>query len=123
MDAAIGKLSEDYFLRFNQDEINYHLEKLISNKVKDEENTIIGLKLIEEEGLMLLFIKTLMDIDTFSIITNNLVDKNVSIKDAKVIELNDGSCIYNFYTDMPKGDAYDIENKIESLIKKLELET
>ena len=121
MDAAIGKLTEEYFLRFNQDEINYHLEKLISNKVKDHGNTIIGLKLIEEEGLMLLFIKTLIDFDTFSIITNNLVDKNVSIRDAKVIELNDGSCIYNFYTDMPKGDAYDIDNKLESLIGNLSL--
>ena len=121
MDAAIGKLSEEYFLRFNQDEINYHLEKLISNKAKDGENTIIGLKLIEEEGVMLLFIKTLIDFDTFSIITNNLVDKNVSIRDAKVIELNDGSCIYNFYTDMPKGDAYDIDNKLESLIGNLSL--
>ena len=60
-----------------------------------------------------------MDIDTFSIITNNLIEKNISIKDAKVIELNDGSCIYNFYADMPNGDAYDIENKIESLIEKL----
>ena len=71
--------------------------------------------------MILLFIKTLIDFDTFSIITNNLVDKNVSIRDAKVIELNDGSCIYNFYTDMPKGDAYDIENKIESLIGNLSL--
>ena len=62
-----------------------------------------------------------MDIDTFSIITNNLVEKNISIKDAKVIELNDGNCIYNFYTDVPKGDAYDIENKIESLIENLSL--
>ena len=92
---------------------------MITNSVTNEENTIIGLKIIEEEGLMLLFIKTLMDIDTFSIITNNLVEKNISIKDAKVIELNDGNCIYNFYTDVPKGDAYDIENKIESLIEKL----
>jgi len=117
--TEIEKLSEDYFLRFNQGEINFHLEKLVTNSVTDEENTIIGLKIIEEEGLMLLFIKTLMDIDTFSIITNNLVEKNISIKDAKVIELNDGSCIYNFYTDMPKGDAYDIENKIESLVENL----
>ena len=85
------------------------------------DSTIIGLKLIEEEGLMLLFIKTVIDFDTFSIITNNLVDKNVSIRDAKVIELNDGSCIYNFYTDMPKGDAYDIDNKLESLIGNLSL--
>lgn len=117
--TEIEKLSEDYFLRFNQGEINFHLEKLVTNSVTNEENTIIGLKIIEEEGLMLLFIKTLMDIDTFSIITNNLVEKNISIKDAKVIELNDGSCIYNFYTDMPKGDAYDIENKIESLVENL----
>ena len=121
LDSTIGKLSEEYFLRFNEDEINYHLESLLSNKVKDEENTIIGLKIIEEEGLMLLFIKTVIDFDTFSIITNNLVDKNTSIRDAKVIELNDGSCIYNFYTDMPKGDAYDIENKIKSLIDNLSL--
>jgi len=117
----IRKLSEDYFLRFNQDEINYHLEKLITDGAQDEKNTIIGLKIIEDEGLMLLFIKTLMDIDTFSIITNNLVEKNISIKDAKVIELNDGRCIYNFYTDMPIGDAYDIENKIGSLIDNLSL--
>jgi UTP:GlnB (protein PII) uridylyltransferase len=71
----ISKLSEDYFLRFNQDEINYHLEKLITDGAQDDRNTIIGLKIIEDEGLMLLFIKTVMDIDTFSIITNNLVEK------------------------------------------------
>ena len=49
------------------------------------------------------------------------MEKNLSIRDAKVIELNDGSCIYNFYMDTPKGDAYDIEKKVESLINNLNL--
>jgi [protein-PII] uridylyltransferase len=121
LNLELDKLSENYFLRFNQDEINYHLEKLVSIKPEENENSIVHLKLIEEDGLMLLFIKTVMDFNTFSIITNNLVDKNLSIRDAKVIELNDGSCIYNFYMDSPKGDAYDIENKVESLINNLSL--
>ncbi len=121
LDTELDKLNENYFLRFNQNEINYHLEKLLSNGGEDKKNAIVHLKLIEEESLMLLFIRTIMDFDTFSIITNNLVDKNLSIRDAKVIELNDGSCIYNFYMDMPKGDAYDIEIKVESLIENLSL--
>jgi len=121
LNLELDKLSENYFLRFNQDEINYHLEKLLSIKPEENGNSIVHLKLIEEEGLMLLFIRTVMDFDTFSIITNNLVDKNLSIRDAKVIELNDGSCIYNFYMDTPKGDAYDIEKKVESLINNLNL--
>ena len=121
LNIELDKLNENYFLRFNQDEINYHLEKILSIKPEDNKNSIVHLKLIEDEGLMLLFIRTVMDFDTFSIITNNLVEKNLSIRDAKVIELNDGSCIYNFYMDTPKGDAYDIENKVESLINNLSL--
>ena len=121
LNLELDKLSENYFLRFNQDEINYHLEKILSTKPADNKKSIVHIKLIEEEGLMLLFIRTVMDFDTFSIITNNLVEKNLSIRDAKVIELNDGSCIYNFYMDTPKGDAYDIENKVESLIENLNL--
>lgn len=123
INSLIYEFEDNYFLKFNQDEINYQMDFLLSRN-KTNENHLINLEQSDKESLISLFILTEIKSETFFLITSILEENNLSIRDAKVVQLNNDKCVYNFYIDRPNSSFEEIEQKNlaikESISRRLE---
>jgi len=117
--ALLKEFKENYFLKFNQDEINNQMGFLLNEQEYGSNLDLINLRQLETEGLISIFILTDISSDNFFLITSVLEEKNLSIRDAKVVQLDDEKCIFNFYIDRPNLSFSEIKErnlKIKSLL-------
>ena len=118
-DALLKEFKENYFLKFNQDEINNQMDFLLNEQEYGSNLDLINLRQLETEGLISIFILTDISSENFFLITSVLEEKNLSIRDAKVVQLDDEKCIFNFYIDRPNLSFSEIKErnlKIKSLL-------
>ena len=111
INGLLGQFKENYFLKFNQDEINNQMDFLLTQQEFGSNLDLINLRQLEKEGLISIFILTDISSENFFLITSVLEEKNLSIRDAKVVQLNNEQCIFNFYIDRPNLNFSEIEER------------
>ena len=111
INGLLGQFKENYFLKFNQDEINNQMDFLLTQQEFVSNLDLINLRQLEKEGLISIFILTDISSENFFLITSVLEEKNLSIRDAKVVQLNNEQCIFNFYIDRPNLNFSEIEER------------
>ena len=117
----LEKFKENYFLKFNQDEINNQMGFLLNEEEFGNNLDLINLRQLEKEGLISIFILTDISSENFFLITSILEEKNFSIQDAKVVQLDSEQCIFNFYIDRPNLSFNEIEER-NSKVKNILIE-
>ena len=101
INGLLGQFKENYFLKFNQDEINNQMGFLLNEQEFGSNLDLINLSQSQAEEFVSIFVLTDISNENFFLITSVLEEKNLSIRDAKVVQLNSKQCIFNFYIDYP----------------------
>ena len=101
INGLLEQFKENYFLKFNQDEINNQMGFLLNEQEFGSNLDLINLSQSQADEFVSIFVLTDISNENFFLITSVLEEKNLSIRDAKVVQLNSKQCIFNFYIDYP----------------------
>jgi [protein-PII] uridylyltransferase len=113
-------LGESYFLKFKDQEIVHHSQIMMEKKFLENPEIIVNLQqgIIEEQTCVFIISQT--QSNAFLTATGIFEQTNLTIHDAKVIELNNGYSIYNFYVQEMNGVAIEDKKKIQQIKSRIE---
>ncbi len=118
-------LSEDYFLRYNIEEIVSHAIAILS--LKENELPLILIRAAVGRGGTEVFIHNKVNNTVFALVTSILEQKGVNIADARIIRSSDGYCFDSYIildSDGNEIDSQDLQHSIqETLLKELSKDT
>lgn len=121
VEGFLSYFDDDYFIKFNMDEILRQslvmLRRNITNKAKD----IIDISAMDNEDYFYAFVFTQIDNESFYKITSIFEQEGVSVRDAKVVRVNEEYCIYNFYFDHMRTMKDEINQKNISIKKYINM--
>jgi len=113
-------LGESYFLKFRDQEIVHHSKIIMEKNFLENPEIIVNLKQDIIEGQTCVFIICQTQNNAFLTATGIFEQKNLTIHDAKVTELNNGYSIYNFYVQEMNGVAIEDKKKIQQIKSRIE---
>jgi [protein-PII] uridylyltransferase len=113
-------LGESYFLKFKDQEIVHHSQIMMKKKFLENPEIIVNLQQGIIEGQTCVFIISQTQSNAFLTATGIFEQTNLTIHDAKVIELNNGYSIYNFYVQEMNGVAIENKKKIQQIKSRIE---
>jgi [protein-PII] uridylyltransferase len=113
-------LGESYFLKFKDQEIVHHSKIMMEKKFLENPEIIVNLQqnIIEEQTCVFIICQT--QSNAFLTATGIFEQINLTIHDAKVMELNNGYSIYNFYIQEMNGVAIEDKKKIQQIKSRIE---
>jgi len=99
VEGFLSYFDDDYFIKFNMDEILRQSLVMLSRNITNKAEDIIDISAMDNEDYFYAFVFTQIDNDSFYKITSIFEQEGVSVRDAKVVRVNEEYCIYNFYFD------------------------
>ena len=113
----LSYFDDDYFIKFNMDEILRQSLVMLSRNITNKAEDIIDISAMDNEDYFYAFVFTQIDNDSFYKITSIFEQEGVSVRDAKVVRVNEEYCIYNFYFDHMRTMKDEINQKNISIKK------
>lgn len=113
----LSYFDDDYFIKFNMDEILRQSLVMLSRNITNKAEDIIDISAMDNEDYFYAFIFTQIDNESFYKITSIFEQEGVSVRDAKVVRVNEEYCIYNFYFDHMRTMKDEINQKNISIKK------
>ena len=107
----------DYFIKFNMNEILKQSLVMINRNIPNKAQDIIDISAIDNEDYFYAFVFTQIDNESFYKITSIFEQEGVSVRDAKVVRVNEEYCIYSFYFDHMRTMKDEINQKNEAINK------
>ena len=99
VEGFLSYFDDDYFIKFNMDEILRQSLVMLSRNITNKAEDIIDISAMDNEDYFYAFVFTQIDNESFYKITSIFEQEGVSVRDAKVVRVNEEYCIYNFYFD------------------------
>ena len=113
----LSYFDDDYFIKFNMDEILRQSLVMLSRNITNKAEDIIDISAMDNEDYFYAFVFTQIDNESFYKITSIFEQEGVSVRDAKVVRVNEEYCIYNFYFDHMRTMKDEINQKNISIKK------
>ena len=113
----LSYFDDDYFIKFNMDEILRQCLVMLSRNITNKAEDIIDISAMDNEDYFYAFVFTQIDNESFYKITSIFEQEGVSVRDAKVVRVNEEYCIYNFYFDHMRTMKDEINQKNISIKK------
>ena len=113
----LSYFDDDYFIKFNMNEILKQSLVMINRNIPNKAQDIIDISAIDNEDYFYAFVFTQIDNESFYKITSIFEQEGVSVRDAKVVRVNDEYCIYSFYFDHMRTMKDEINQKNEAINK------
>ena len=113
----LSYFDDDYFIKFNMDEILRQSLVMLSRNITNKAEDIIDISAMDNEDYFYAFVFTQIDNESFYKITSIFEQEGVSVRDAKVVRVNEEYCIYNFYFDHVRTMKDEINQKNISIKK------
>ena len=113
----LSYFDDDYFIKFNMNEILKQSLVMINRNIPNKAQDIIDISAIDNEDYFYAFVFTQIDNESFYKITSIFEQEGVSVRDAKVVRVNEEYCIYSFYFDHMRTMKDEINQKNEAINK------
>ena len=113
----LSYFDDDYFIKFNMNEILKQSLVMINRNIPNKAQDIIDISAIDDEDYFYAFVFTQIDNESFYKITSIFEQEGVSVRDAKVVRVNEEYCIYSFYFDHMRTMKDEINQKNETINK------
>ena len=113
----LSYFDDDYFIKFNMNEILKQSLVMINRNIPNKAQDIINISAIDDEDYFYAFVFTQIDNESFYKITSIFEQEGVSVRDAKVVRVNEEYCIYSFYFDHMRTMKDEINQKNEAINK------
>ena len=113
----LSYFDDDYFIKFNMNEILKQSLVMINRNIPNKAQDIIDISAIDNEDYFYAFVFTQIDNESFYKITSIFEQEGVSVRDAKVVRVNEEYCIYSFYFDHMRTMKDEINQKNETINK------
>ena len=113
----LSYFDDDYFIKFNMNEILKQSLVMINRNIPNKAQDIINISAIDDEDYFYAFVFTQIDNESFYKITSIFEQEGVSVRDAKVVRVNEEYCIYSFYFDHMRTMKDEINQKNETINK------
>ena len=117
----LSYFDDDYFIKFNMDEILRQSLVMLSRNITNKAEDIIDISAMDNEDYFYAFVFTQIDNESFYKITSIFEQEGVSVRDAKVVRVNEEYCIYNFYFDHMRTMKDEINQKNISIKKYINM--